>query len=363
MTEREELELCLSQNLPDIGGKELIIWGTGNTAQLYQEGLSRLEVEGFYISAYVDSNESKWGKEFNGKKIYSPQDVQKLDNIVILICSPTPRVIHEISQIIEGLGLSYYHIDEVILKAHKDQVLSAYDLLNDEKSKHIYAELIKCHMQGIYPDSELVSDNDKQYFEWGKVCGERTLDSFIDCGAYVGDSIERYIWNLDGVFKKIIALEPDAGNYAAMEKRVERLKSEWNIQSSKIELFPYGVGNESMEMAFDSYDTNNGLGSKFVSESESDETCKIVALDDILPDEKYNFLKADIESFEYKMLEGANDYIQKYHPNIAVCIYHNVVDFYSIINMLHDKYPEYFFAVRHYTNVLSETVLYCWLAE
>lgn len=74
-----------------------------------------------------------------------------------------------------------------------------------------------------------------------------------------------------------------------------------------------------------------------------------------------SFLKADIESYEYQMLLGAEKGIKKFRPLLAVCIYHNAVDFYSVILLIKKMVPEYHFAVRHHSENLDETVLYAWI--
>lgn len=60
---RKELKEFLD-DLPILIGKKIYIWGTGNTAHLYQEGLKRLESEGLIIEAYVDNDSTKWGVNF-----------------------------------------------------------------------------------------------------------------------------------------------------------------------------------------------------------------------------------------------------------------------------------------------------------
>lgn len=59
---RYELERILKEGVLDIYGKKIIVWGTGNTSLLYQEGFKRLEKEGtLTITGYCDSNPKKWG--------------------------------------------------------------------------------------------------------------------------------------------------------------------------------------------------------------------------------------------------------------------------------------------------------------
>ena len=70
-----------------------------------------------------------------------------------------------------------------------------------------------------------------------------------------------------------------------------------------------------------------------------------------------------ITNSEIDALGLENNLIKKYKPKLAVCIYHNAVDFYSIPLLIHSFVPEYKFAVRHHSYELDETVLYVWIEE
>ncbi len=360
---RELLKQELFSNVPEIQGKKIIIYGMGNTASLYQEGLSRLASEGFQVAGYCDSDPEKLKqKEFCGKPVISLEELAGQGNICILICTPTPEFVREIAAHLETCGLLYYLLDEVIIKQHAAEVLECYDLLSDEDSKRIYADIILSHVRGKYPDSESCMYG-CAYFALNRFKARNRPEVFVDCGSYVGETVEQYIWSRDGVFDKIIAFEPDPDNYLAMSKRINRLKEEWNFKQDAIQTFPYGVSDKSMKMLFESHSADNGLGSKFISEAggEVNEAgySQVVALDEQII-QKYSFLKADIESYEYKMILGAKRGIQKNRPLLAICIYHNAVDLYSIPLLIKSLVKDYHMAVRHHSNTLLETVLYCW---
>ena len=102
------------------------------------------------------------------------------------------------------------------------------------------------------------------------------------------------------------------------------------------------------------------MGSKFSEAVSEGESGKIVSLDKFVK-EPYTFLKADIESYEYKMLQGAREGIKKYKPLLAICIYHNAVDMYTIPLLVKKILPEYKIAIRHHLDDLSETVMYAWI--
>lgn len=102
---RQTLVETLRKDIPNIEGKKLYIWGTGNTALLYQEGIKRLEKERFFeISGYCDNNSDKWGSVFCGKPVISPDELNKIKNTCALICSPQPKVYREVKEQLENLG-------------------------------------------------------------------------------------------------------------------------------------------------------------------------------------------------------------------------------------------------------------------
>lgn len=358
---RQELKKILDMPL-NISGRNVYIWGTGNTTLLYQEGLNRLEAEGsLHITGYVDNNSQKWGQSFCDKPVISPHELAKHTDVCALICSPQPQVISTVRQQLKELCIEGYHIDEVILRLNKEKVLKCFDLLYDAESRETYAHIISCRINGEYPQEQYVSS--EQYFLLKKFRQRNPKEVFIDCGAFVGDSVERYIWKKDGVFNKIIAFEPDRKNYRALQKRTDRLKEEWNFAPEQIEIYPYGIGDHGSYSKIEQDFINNGLSSKITENSCAEgEECRIVAIDEFIK-EPFTYLKADIESYEYKMLAGARHSIERYHPLLAVCIYHNAADLYDIPLFIESIVPEYKMQLRHHSDLLDETVLYAWIDE
>ncbi len=86
---------------------------------------------------------------------------------------------------------------------------------------------------------------------------------------------------------------------------MNRLKEEWNFAPEQIEIYPYGISDHSSYSKVEQDSSNNGLSSK-ISENASTEgeECRIVSIDEFIK-EPFTYLKADIESYEYKMLAGA----------------------------------------------------------
>lgn len=357
---REELLFSLENNIPKVEGRDVWIWGTGHTAQLYQEGLKRIDK--FNICGYCDNAVEKWGKEIGGKPIISPEQLRQYQDICVLICSPQEIVVSTVGHQLDIMGIKWYRIDEAVFKLYRAEVLMCYDLLDDQLSKDTYAHIIDCRMKDNMPEDSYISEN--QYFSLRQFRSYgQEKETFIDCGAFTGDTIEQYIWKKYAAFNKIIAFEPDVSNFHAMECRVDRLEREWNLAKEKIELYCCGVGKESSSISMmQNGNMGSALGEFFdaMGNSESITDVKVIALDDFLK-EPYSFLKADIEGYEYNMIEGAQNGIKKYKPLLAICIYHNAIDLFDIQLLIHQLVPEYKFAVRHHSITFDETILYAYL--
>lgn len=293
-----------------------------------------------------------------GHKLFSPSEIAQDSKALALICTPTLTTYNEISSFCESLGIKHCHIDKIIFSQHKDELRRVLNVLDDDLSRDIYFHIMKCRTIPCLPQENYVSWD--SYFVNPAFRVMNLNDVVIDCGAFVGDTIERFIWQHDGHAKKIIGFEPDMKNFAALEKRTARLREEWNFSDEALSIYPYGVADVS-SVSYVHRDENRGTGSSMANESDGNaQEVKTVALDDFLKGEKVTFIKADIESYEYRMLKGAEKIIAAYRPRLGICIYHNATDFYSIPLLLKELVPEYKLMLRHHAFAVTDSILYAW---
>ena len=91
--------------------------------------------------------------------------------------------------------------------------------------------------------------------------------------------------------------------------------------------------------------------------SEYGETkIEVHPLDEI--DEKFGFLKMDVEGAEEEVLRGANRIISTQKPIIAISIYHKRDDIWRLPKLILEMNEEYTFFLRHYIVGVIDTVLY-----
>jgi hypothetical protein len=103
-------------------------------------------------------------------------------------------------------------------------------------------------------------------------------------------------------------------------------------------------------------DNSPSLGANFISGT-------LYALDDYFKDQKVSFIKADIESYEYDMLCGASNIIKRDKPLLAICVYHNASDMYTIPLLVKTINPKYNLCIRQHRYSCDETVLYAYNGE
>ena len=333
-------------------GQRVFVWGAGNTARLAHEGMKR---EGLYealgIEGFVDRAQA--GHTLFGFPVRHPDALPP--DAFVLICTANPAVLREIDGELNRMGIPHCPLEAAILKLRWNEALHAAALL-DEDSRKIYHRLLLNRLTLDPVPPELYQG--ESYFGIPEFCISRHDDVIIDCGAYVGDSAERFIWRMDK-FRHIIALEPDVDNFHALQKRFARLREEWNFPGDKIIGLCAGTDAATYKKNIESH--VGGLRSIAVEASGS---TTFWALDDLvrqMPEaQRPTFIKADIESYEYRMLSGAKETLRTYKPRLAICIYHNMVDMYSIPLLIHSIEPGYRFAVRHHSYGYEETVLYAY---
>lgn len=73
---------------------------------------------------------------------------------------------------------------------------------------------------------------------------------------------------------------------------------------------------------------------------------------------KVDFLKADIESYEFDMLLGAKNILKRDKPKLAIAIYHNAYDMYNILDWLDNLKLGYKFYIRQHSVRDTEKLLY-----
>ena len=107
----------------------------------------------------------------------------------------------------------------------------------------------------------------------------------------------------------------------------------------------------------------NGPGTRVLPSASCPKTKQITTLsiDDFVCKEslgKVDFIKMDIEGAELQALYGAAETIRRFQPKLAISVYHNLADFWTIPQYLDTLKLRYRYYLRHFTIHAEETILF-----
>lgn len=115
-----------------------------------------------------------------------------------------------------------------------------------------------------------------------------------------------------------------------------------------------GLWSKNTILKFDTI----GSGSGRISE-EGTVSVKVNTLDEILKNQKVDFIKMDIEGAEVEALKGAKKIIREQKPKLAISVYHKPEDIFLISLLIHNMCSEYKLYLRHYRQFSAqETICY-----
>ena len=285
-------------------------------------------------------------------------DEVESDAIILSVATGSPL---EVKHALEKKSLTF--IDYYSLYKYSDLELIAPDFMEDfqkdyahnkERYKEVYHALADTKSQAIFEKvinfkisfdlnfmEGFTNNHDGQYFDREILPPIKNI-SFVDGGAYVGDTVENIIKNYPD-FKKIYCIEP-------VKQHLDIAKREL-VHVENIEFINVGLSSKKERLDFSDEKSFSSMNSKGNISIEVD------AIDNIIA-QKVDYIKLDIEGAEQEAIIGAQNTIKKYHPVLAICIYHKAEDWYKIPEIVLRIEPNYTIYLRHYMEGIFESVMY-----
>lgn len=159
--------------------------------------------------------------------------------------------------------------------------------------------------------------------------------TFVDIGAYDGDSIISTYKRYGSRIKKIYAFEPEKDNFDVLISTIDKAGLK-NITNALM----YGI-SDKVEEGYLSEETIDTMSSK-ISSDKTNIKIDLKTIDSLDIDVKGNLLiKMDIEGYELNALIGAKSTIQRYTPYLAICLYHKMEDILEIPKYILSINPNY----------------------
>lgn len=255
------------------------------------------------------------------------------------------------------LDLNKNNYEEIELKAkelhnHIEDFVWFYEKLEDYRSKNLlYAILNNWYQYDFLETGKTKEYLYDDYFDLDLVKCDKD-EVIVDLGAYVGDTILSYIKNYgEYCYKKIYCYEITPETF---EKLKENLK-----KYSNIDFRLKGISNKKSLMDIENNSTSSSANSLKVKKDgilDDIQELKIdvTTLDEDIED-KITLIKADIEGFEKKAIEGARNHIINDHPKLLISVYHSNEDLWKIPKIIYELSNEYKFYLRFNSSPIYPT--------
>ena len=165
----------------------------------------------------------------------------------------------------------------------------------------------------------------------------RRGDIVLDAGANVGVFTRKALW---AGAAKVIAIEPGPENLECLRRNFAA-----EIADGRVVLYPKGIWDKDDILKL-RVDPNDSARDTFVRKIDNAQSIEVplTTVDKLVAELRLpsvDFIKMDIEGAEQKAVTGAKDTLARFHPRMALCIYHLRGDEIMVPKLVHDAVADY----------------------
>ena len=330
----------------------VVIYGMGDGCNKI---LAKFEEYGIKCNGIFASDEFVRGHDFAGFRVKRYSEIQQeFEDFIVVpafgtslpdVMSRLENIANEHTMIMPDtpvIGDEYF--DKAEFLSRFLQAESVYNHLADEQSKKVFINVLSYKITGdISYLKPVFSLPEETYDNILKLGSDET---YVDLGAYTGDTVQEFLKHTNGRYNKIIALEPDKKNF---RKCIANL-----IELDNIELYNCASWERDELKAFSG---NSGRQGKL---SDTGKLTQCRSVDSILGGNDCTYIKYDVEGAEKESISGSLDAIKKHHPKLCVALYHRAYDLIDLPLLLNEINPDYKLFMRQYPYYPAwETNLFC----
>lgn len=321
--------------------RPIYIYGMGDGAVKI---MSVFRQYGIAVAGIFASDEFVRGHSFAGYKVHKLSEIEEMvDDFVIVLAFAAgyPELIQYIRKLshrhtlyapdvpVIGDGLFTYDY----CMEHLEELNTVYRMLADAESRRVYLNVLQYKISGNIRYLETISAEPEKIFR--TILKPSRNETFVDLGAYNGDTIRELLNYTNQKYYLIHAVEPDKRNF----KKLERYIAEQNLRH--IKAHQCAAWCTDTELPFSS---RSGRQSAL---SPGGNTIRALSVDGLMKNTPLTMLKMDVEGFEREALWGAAKSIRQYSPKLSVSIYHRNQDIFELPLLVRKLNPKYRIYVRH----------------
>lgn len=335
--------------------RPIYIYGMGDGALKIMSVFRKV---GIQLKGIFASDDFVRGHSFEGYKVMKLSEVEEIEDdfvVVLAFAAGYQSIVDRIHEIaakhtlyvpdvpVTGGGLFTY--EYCVQNAEKLQAV--YDSLADDYSRKVYANIINFKISGDISYLDAVTTPKSEIYR--EIIKPHMGETYVDLGAYNGDTIREVLEFTHGRYAGIYAVEPDKKNYKKLMKFVDGMKQVYTYNSAA-----WCVDTELPFAA--------KAGRQSAISADSENLISARSVDSILGRKAATIIKMDVEGFEREAIWGAAQTIARYSPKLMISLYHRNEDIFELPLLIKMLNPNYKLYIRHQLYIPAwETNLYATL--
>jgi FkbM family methyltransferase len=368
-------------NLKKMIGKSLehiVLYGAGSAGCGVLYGFRKI---GIKPVTWLDGDSKKWGHDFEELPVQSPEEYSKNahEDTLIVVCINTDgksycKSFDEALQVgghsavykrlydagykkivdystfwrcYDMFDANPYNVpscaDVRCILSQKDDILKAYELLDDQASRDVFKALI--YFMLIDREINIPTSPDEERYFAPDLFTIKSDECLVECGTYNGIYIDRFLNYSGGSFEKYIGFDCDPANFDKLKEKVESMPDDLK---TKMKISSVALYDKKGVIPFYAL---GGPGSFAASTGPINVSCD--TMDNLLKGEEPTFIRMNIEDSELYALQGASNLIKLNNPILAISNYHKTQNIWKVILMFHSLNPSYKCYMRSYMKHLS----------
>ena len=329
----------------------IVMYGTGNGADKVMDILEKRNIT---LSGVTASSTFVRNRTFRGFQVMPLTHFEEefgTFTIIITFGTQIPEVMENIYEIakrhrvlvpcVPVIGTRTF--DRDFVNENLEKINTAYELMADDFSKRIYKGYVNFLYGGELDNLKAITTPESEAFL--NILKLQKDESYVDIGAYRGDTVDTFLEYTEGSYSHIICAEPDTKTYRKLTEHCKNLDNFKALNAA--------VTNIDGVVGFaDVHGRQSAIG--------GDNPTPSVSLKTLCEGTQPTYIKIDSEGCEYDILDGGREILARFASKLNVAAYHKSEDVFELPILLNTINPDYKIHLRHHPYIPAwDTILYC----